>query len=246
MLGRFVCIATVFASALALAACAGDPPLGGSSEVAIVQGSELPAPQRADSVVDDRGYLIGPYDKLVVDVYGIEEFKKVEVQADAGGRVAFPLVGSIDAAGKSPEELSAAIADGLRRAYVRDPKVTVNVVDMQSQTVTIDGQVTQPGLYPVTAQMSLMRAVARARGVNEFAKLQDVVVFRTVGGQRMAALYNLQAIRRGAYPDPTIYANDVVVVGDSPSRRLFQQLLQGASVLTTPVVVLIQQLSGKK
>lgn len=245
MLGRIVCIAAVLAGALALGACAGDPPLGGSSQVAIVQGSEFPAPQRADAVIADRGYLIGPYDKLMVDVYGIDELKKVELQVDAGGRVAFPLVGSIDASGKSPEELSAAIAAGLRRAYVRDPKVTVNVIDMQSQTVTVDGQVTQPGLYPVTAQMSLIRAVARARGVNEYAKLEDVVVFRTVNGQKMAALYNLQAIRRGAYPDPAIYANDVVVVGDSPSRRLFQQFLQGASVLTTPVVVLIQQLTGK-
>lgn len=243
MFGRIVCIATVIAGALALGACAGDPPLGGSSQVAIVQGSELPAPQRADSVVSDRGYVIGPYDKIMVDVYGIEELKKVEVLADAGGRVSFPLVGSIDAGGKTPDELAVAIAAGLRRAYVRDPKVTVNVVDMQSQTVTVDGQVVQPGLYPVTARMSLMRAVARARGVNENAKLEDVVVFRTVGSQRMAALYNLQAIRRGAYADPTIYANDVVVVGDSPSRRLFQQLLQGASVLTTPVVVLIQQLT---
>ncbi|WP_196782026.1 hypothetical protein, partial [Salmonella enterica] len=73
--------------------------------------------------------------------------------------------------------------------------------------------------------MTLMRAVATAKGTTEFAKLDDVVIFRTVNGQKMAALYNLKAIRQGAYDDPEVFANDVVVVGDSPARRLFKDIL---------------------
>ncbi len=72
----------------------------------------------------------------------------------------------------------------------------------------------EPGLYPVTNQMTLMRVIASAKGLTEFARQEDVVILRTVNGQRMAGLYNIDAIRRGVYPDPPIYANDVIAVGD--------------------------------
>jgi polysaccharide biosynthesis/export protein len=100
--------------------------------------------------------------------------------------------------------------------------------------------VKEPGLYPVIGHMSLMRAVATAKGASEFAKLDDVVIFRTVDSQRMAALYNLKAIRRGAYEDPEIFANDVIVVGDSSARRLFKDALQILPTLTTPLILLLQ------
>ena len=66
-------------------------------------------------------------------------------------------------------------------------------------------------------------------------------MFRTVDRKPMAALYNLAAIRRGLYPDPKIYANDVIIVGDSKARRLFQQFLQIAPLLTTPLVIALQR-----
>jgi polysaccharide export outer membrane protein len=84
--------------------------------------------------------------------------------------------------------------------------------------------------------------VANAKGASEFARLDDVVVFRSVNGRPMAALYNLGAIRRGIYPDPKIYANDIVVVGDSKARRMFQQFLQIAPLLTTPVVLGLERI----
>jgi polysaccharide export outer membrane protein len=81
-----------------------------------------------------------------------------------------------------------------------------------------------------------MRAVSTAKGTAEFAKLSDVVVFRTVDGRKMAALYDLKAIQRGAYSDPEIFANDVIVVGDSPGRRLFRDILQATPLLTAPII----------
>ena len=96
-------------------------------------------------------------------------------------------------------------------------------------------------MYPVVGEMTLMRAVASARGLAEFAKLDDVVVLRTVNGQRYAGLYNLAAIRRGNYPDPRVYANDTVVVGDSSARRLFKDFLQVVPLLTTPIIVAFQR-----
>src|SRR5690606_16677562 len=100
----------------------------------------------------------------------------------------------------------------LSGAYVRNPDVTINILSSVSQVVTVDGQVRDPGLYPVTNQMTLMRVIASAKGLNEFADQEDVVILRTVEGQRMAGLYNVAAIRRGLYDDPQIFASDVIIV----------------------------------
>ncbi|MGE5720861.1 MAG: polysaccharide biosynthesis/export family protein, partial [Sphingomonadales bacterium] len=179
-------------------------------------------------------------DKLSISVFGVTELSG-DFQTDAAGRLSMPLIGEVDAAGETPAELAANIDRRLRGTYVRDPQVTVNLEETTSQVFTVDGQVVQPGSYPVVGNMSLMRAVATAKGASEFARLDDVVVFRTVNGRPLAALYNLGAIRRGQYADPHIFANDVIIVGDSKERRLIQQLLQIAPVLATPIIVALQR-----
>lgn len=227
----------------ALASCGGREELGGAqtaSDIRVVGADSLPEPTRVDLFELNRPYLIGPFDKLIIDVFGIEELSKQEVQTDAGGRISFPLAGIVEAAGKTPGELEEEIEGRLRGQYVRDPQVTVNLKETVSQVITIDGQVREPGLYPVIGKMTLMRAVAVAKGTAEFAKLDDVVIFRTVNGQKMAALYNLQAIRRGNYADPEVFANDVVVVGDSIARRRFKDALQIAPTLLTPLIYILQ------
>lgn len=232
---------------LTVAGCAGSKQIGGpsgalgaSEVVQVVQSAELLPPDRSDLIELNRPYLIGPFDKLVIDVFGIEELSKKEVQTDAGGRISFPLAGIIEAAGKTPGELEQILAERLRGRFVRNPQVTVNLKETVSQVITVDGQVKEPGLYPVIGRMTLMRAVATAKGTAEFAKLDDVVVFRTVKSQKMAALYNLKAIRRGYYEDPEVFANDVVVVGDSSARRIFKDALQIVPLLTTPLIILLQ------
>ena len=226
--------------ALGLGACVSTPPLQTSESVTVVPNTALPPPQGTDLFAQDRPYLIGPFDKLKIDVFGIPELSERIVQVDASGRASFPLAGSFQAAGMTPNQLAEELARRLSGNYVRDPQVTVNLEETVSQVVTVDGQVTRPGLYPVVGRMTLMRAVATAGGAGEFARLDDVVVFRTVAGQRYAALYNLRAIRRGAYTDPEIFANDIVVVGDSQARRLFRDILQASPLITTPIVALLQ------
>ncbi len=232
---------------IALSACSssqlGKAPKSSSgmpSNVAVAESGQLPPPERMDLFEMNRAYLIGPFDKLIIDVFGIEELSKKEVQTDAGGRISFPLAGIIEAVGKTPAEVEDEIEERLRGRFVRDPQVTVNLKETVSQVITVDGQVKEPGLYPVIGKMTLMRAVATAQGAGEFAKLDDVVIFRTVKGQKMAALYDLKAIRRGAYDDPEVFANDVVVVGDSNARRLFKDALQVLPLLTTPIIVALQ------
>lgn len=228
---------------LALSGCATGPSGGSLGETGIarvVNESSMPAPTFADSLAGSRPYVIGPFDQLQIDVFGIPELSQRQVTADAGGRISFPIAGTIDAAGMTPAQLADELTARLRAGYVRNPQVTVNLRQATSQTMTVDGQVNQPGVYPVLGGMTLMKAVATARGVAEFAKLDDVVVLRTVGDQRYAALYNLAAIRRGNYPDPVLYANDTVIVGESRQRRLFRDLLQVVPLLTTPLIVALQ------
>jgi polysaccharide biosynthesis/export protein len=231
--------ASLICVCLLAAGCSNGPrPLDGPN-LAVLPMTELPPPPEfANGGVD--AFRIGPLDKMDIDVFGVEELRREELQADAAGRVSFPLAGSIDASGMTTDQLAREIENRLRGRYVRDPHVTVNLREAVSQTVTVDGQVREPGRYHAVRGMTLMGAVASAKGLNEFARLSQVVVFRTVADQNMAALYDLGAIRAGRYSDPAIYPGDVVVVGDSPGRRLFRDILAATPLITTPIVALLQ------
>lgn len=235
---RKLCIALLVASALA--GCARHEPLRSNGQLTVVEGSSvLPPPGRADLTAVDRPALIGPLDTIEVDVFNVPDLNR-EMQVDASGRIAMPLAGTIDVRGKTASEVATEISQALRERYVRNPEVTVNIKSSVSQVVTIDGQVVEPGLYPVTNQMTLMRVIASAKGLSEFARQDDVVILRTVGNQRMAGLYNVAAIRRGAYDDPLVYANDVIVVGDSPQRRLFRDFVSLSPILAAPLIAIVQ------
>lgn len=231
---------TASMAVLALAGCAGPKALESNDRLTVLQGSSvLPAPHRQDLTVADRPSLIGPLDTIQVDVFNVPDLSR-EIQVDASGRISMPLVGTIEASGKTAGELGEAIEAALRARYVRRPEVTVNIKNSVSQVVTIDGQVVEPGLYPVTNQMTLLRAIASAKGMTEFARTRDVVILRTVDNRKMAGIYNIEAIRRGAYDDPPVYANDVVVVGDSPQRRLFRDFVSLAPLLASPLIAVLQ------
>jgi polysaccharide export outer membrane protein len=226
--------------ALATTACGSREPIQSNGNLTVVEGSTvLPPPGRTDLTAADRPALIGPLDTIQVSVFGIPDLDR-EMQVDSSGRIAMPLAGTIDARGKTAGELATLVENALRNHYVRNPQVTINIRSSVSQVVTIDGSVVEPGLYPVTNQMTLMRVVASAKGLTEFARQDDVVILRTVGNRRMAGLYNIAAIRRGAYDDPPVYANDVIVVGDSPQRRLFRDFVSLAPILAAPLIAVLQ------
>lgn len=233
-------ILIVLLGASVLAGCGGRQPLVSTPRLTVVENdTRLPVPTRGDLIAGDRPALIGPLDTIQIDVFNVPELSR-EVQIDASGRIAMPLAGTIDARGKTAGELAKAIEDALRIRYIRDPEVTINIKGSVSQVVTVDGQVVEPGLYPVTNQMTLMRAIASAKGMTEYAEQEDVVILRTVEGRKMAGLYNIGAIRRGMYDDPQIYANDVIMVGDSPQRRRFRDLVSVAPLLAAPLIAILQ------
>lgn len=231
--------AIIVASCVLLGACAGSNIKRGPG-VSLVTSNEMPVPVRADLMASEQPYYVGPFDELKIDVYGIEELSNRDVQVDASGRIGFPLVGAIEASGKTPKEIAQEIGSGLRQHAFRNPQVTVNLRKTVSSTVTVEGEVKEPGSYAMIGRTSLLRAIATAKGTTEFSKLDDVVVLRTVQGQKYAALYNLKAIRTGAYPDPDIYPNDIVMVSDARGRRIFKDILQIVPLLTYPLVATLQ------
>lgn len=222
-----------------LGGCASDK-LIGRPDLTIVSEGVFPPPTRQDLILQQRSYVIGPFDKVSVDVYGVPDLSRT-IQVDAAGQIAMPLIGTIKAAGKTPEELSSLIREQLVGRYVRDPQVTVNT-DTINQSITVMGAVETPGQYPVTGRMTLLRAIASAKGTTQYVKENYIVVFRQVDNKSMAALYDIRAIRQGLYADPEVYANDLVLVGESGAARSFATFIQSGAVLVTPLIAIIQRL----
>jgi polysaccharide export outer membrane protein len=224
-LGKLVAIFAVLLALVAVSGCAGpksnvpyEPASFGRPDVESVQAS--PGLQR-----------IAPMDKINVNVFQVESLSG-EFQVDSAGVISFPLIGTVEAQGKTAPELGQAIAQRLGAKYLRNPNVQVSIKESVDQTVTVDGSVRQPGVYPVKGSITLMRAVALARGASEDANTNRVIVFRTIKGQRMAAAYDLAAIRRANADDPVIYGNDIVVVDGSRARSVFGYVLASIPLLS--------------
>lgn len=228
---------------LGLAACGGRQPVAvvPASGVSLLEA--LPQPGSADAQQATRQTYVGSFTELTVEVHGVPDLRR-ELLTDGEGNFSYPFAGTIAGAGKSTTQLAAEIEDRLRDRYIRNPQVTVNLkassnpAYLLSQAITVDGQVQRPGQYPLVGKASLMRAVSLAGGITDFAKLEDVLVFRKVDNRQYVGVYNLQAIRRGNYADPEVFPNDVIIVGDSPQRRLLDNLVKGTTLLTTPLVIL--------
>ncbi len=212
---------TMFATALLamVSACASSPTLNASRSVVGVR-TELPVPDQAGMSSDLTNYRIGPLDTIKVEVFGAPELTR-EGEVDAAGNFALPLVGTVMAGGKSPAELGADIGNSLKGRYLKNPQVSVTIVRAKGQTFTVDGAVAQPGVYPIVGRMTLQEAIASAKGASEAANLGNVVIFRRVNNQKLAALFNLKEIRAGRLNDPDVYGNDIIIVGENATRRWF-------------------------
>jgi polysaccharide export outer membrane protein len=186
---------------------------------------DLPPPDPAELAAQQQSFHLGPLDTITVHVFGAEALE-TKGTIDSSGTFTMPLIGPVMASGLTTSQLSQTIADRLRGKYLKDPQVTIALDDVKSQTVTVDGAVQQPGIYPVLGSMSLIRAIATARGVTDVAELKQVAVFRTINGKPNAALFSIKDIWEGAYPDPQIYPNDIIVVGESATRRRIRDLSQ--------------------
>jgi len=176
-------------------------------------------------------YRIGATDLLKVSVFQVPDLSFDEIRVDASGNIQMPLIGTIQASGLTPQQLSESIRAQLATRYLQNPQVSVSIAESASQKVTIDGDVTKPGVYEMRGRTTLVQAVAMAEGPTRTADLTSVAVFRVVDGQRSVALFDLQAIRNGTMEDPVIQGDDVVVVDRSRLNAALREILSAVPAL---------------
>lgn len=176
-------------------------------------------------------HILQPGDTVLINVFQIDSLSG-ERQVDLSGQVQLPLVGSVRAQGKTAKQLAVELTRRLDDTYLKQPRVEVLLKSVQLKTVTIDGSVKQAGVYPIAGDVSLLQAIALARGPDSGANLKRVVVFRQIDGRRQAAAFDLSTIRAGTDPDPQIHGNDVIVVDGSATRQAFRDFLSTVPLLT--------------
>lgn len=208
-----------------LAACASGPTLSGAN---IPSGAAAYTALPTTAVVESGDYKIAPLDTLAVTVFQEPDLStpaNAPLQVDARGNINMPLVGQIAAGGKTTSQVSAVIAQSLAHRYLKNPQVSVSVASSVPEHITVQGEVTQAGVYDIKGPTTLLQAIALAKGETKLAATNQVAVFRSVNGQRMGALFDVDQIRRGAAPDPTLAPNDVVIVGHSRGREAWQNIM---------------------
>lgn len=178
---------------------------------------------KAQAAVD---YPITPGDRLKVTVFQEPDLSGEQLLVDPAGNLSLPLLGSLHAAGMTPAMLQGKIKAALAARYLRNPDVSVMVSDAVDRTVSVEGEVKQPGVYPIAPGSTLLSAIAQAKSPTLTAKLNEVLVFRTVDGQRMGARFDIATIRAGKADDPVLMPGDVVVVGYSRVLGAYRDLLQ--------------------
>jgi polysaccharide export outer membrane protein len=210
-----------------LAGCASQPRMQPGVVTAVRAGQDLPAPDTASASGAFQGqsdYRIGPLDLLEITVFQVEDLSR-RVRVNSSGQISLPLIGAVRAGGRTVAELERDIAAALAEHYLRDPQVTVFVEEFTSQRVTVEGAVRKPGIFPITGRTTLLQAIALSEGFSDLADEETVVVFRTIEGKRMAALFDVRAIRAGAAEDPVLYGDDIVVVERSGPRSLLRGIV---------------------
>jgi polysaccharide biosynthesis/export protein len=175
--------------------------------------------------------LLRQGDTIRVQVFREPDLSVEKLLIDEFGVIQLPLAGEVVARGRTPAELSKAIAERLGARYLRDPQVSVLLLESGLQTVSVEGQVVEPGTFPVTPNSTLLSTLAQAKSPTRLAKLDEVVVFRTTNGRRVGGRFNIDDIRAGRAPDPQILDGDVIVVGFSSLKGAYRDFLQAAPLL---------------
>jgi len=155
---------------------------------------------------------LGPGDTFEVTVYGEEDLSgKHRVAED--GSINFPLVGKVDVAGKGPAEIAAAIEGALRdQKLLRNPHVSVFLLEQTSSQVSVVGAVNKPGSYPMTRFMTVVQAIGAAGGLTAIASGDNTIVTRKANGELKRFKVPVNAITEGRANDFPLEAGDIVFV----------------------------------
>jgi polysaccharide biosynthesis/export protein len=217
-------VTAVLGVVLALGGCAS---LGGGGRtgefIPAVAAAAPPAP-----VVIPDDHKLGPYDKVAINVFRQPELSLSSTMVDPKGQIVLPLLGPVDVAGKTRDELTAYLTKELSRDLVR-PIVTVTILEAKAEQVTLAGAVKKPGTYTVNGTASLLQLVTVGGGPDASADLRNVLVLRT--SNRTQAKFDLAAISRGRAPDPPILPGDTIYVENSRVKSMWSQVISSIPVM---------------
>src|SRR5215813_7971509 len=169
------------------------------------------------------GYKIGPLDVLELSVFKVPELSRVAQVAETG-TVNLPLVGEVQAAGRTAQEIERDLTKKLAAKYLQSPQVSILIKEYNSQRVTVEGAVKRPGVYPIRGKTSLL-LYSTAEGLDT-ASDTTVVVFRQIDGKRSAARFDVGQIRSGSSSDPQVQSGDVIVAPTSAMKSTFEIILK--------------------
>lgn len=220
---RFLSSLCIFTAYLIVAACS-------NGRTGTIPTQILAAPDTT-SMIQDGELRIDRMDMVQIKVFGVDELSG-SYQVDHQGRIKLPLVGEVTAESYTALELASILEQRLEENYLQNADVTVSLQANRNEQITVDGSVNKPGMIPVNGQIGLLQAVAIAGGPTEGANPKNVIVFRQVDGEQVAASYNLEAIRNGEAENPRVFGNDIIVVDGSEARQARNELLRTIPLLS--------------
>jgi polysaccharide biosynthesis/export protein len=174
------------------------------------------------------GYTVGPLDVLEISVFKVPELSK-SIQVADTGTINMPLLGEVPAAGRTAQQIERDLTKRLGDKYLRDPQVTVFVKEHNSQTVTVEGAVMKPGVFPIPGKLSLVQLIATAGGLNNDLYDKNITVFSIIDGERTSKIYDIDDIRAGKARDPALNQGDVVVIDNNAAKVALNTALKVVS-----------------
>jgi polysaccharide biosynthesis/export protein len=157
-------------------------------------------------------YPVKPGDVLEISVWKEPDLQR-QVLVRPDGAFSFPLVGEVDARGKSVGDLTKIVSERLAR-YIADAVVTISVQQINGNKIYVLGQVNKPGEFIVNPSVNIMQALSMAGGMTPFAATNDIIVLRGRGKAQQAMAFRYNDVVRGRSLDTNIelIAGDIVVV----------------------------------
>lgn len=160
----------------------------------------------------DSGYTVGPEDEITISVWRDESLTR-DLIVRPDGKVSFPLIGDVVAAGKTVDELQKELVERLAR-FLPNPAVWVSVKKINSYKVYVIGKVTKPGEYLVGHYTDVMQALSLAGGLTQFAAAGQIQVLRRIknGAQSLHRFSYYDVLKGELEQNIILERGDVVMV----------------------------------
>ena len=185
----------------------------GVGQLAAADKKSADAKQTWSAKTSRDDYHIGSGDILEIVTWKEPDFSREEVLVRLDGKLTFPLLNDIQAAGQTPLELKRVIEEGLK-TYVSNPVVTVNVRNPLSKQFYILGEVVNTGQYPLAKHLTVLQAFALAGGFTEWASKKEIILLRHEEGQDKIYIINYKNIVKGndLSQNLKLKADDTIIV----------------------------------